>query len=329
MISIAGFVGAGIALIITVIMFFRLNIIGVVGIISGKTATREIERVWAEERQSMDEGGEVDFFRHIQNADITSGGLRTMPNDSGGMAGGGARGVARGQAQGFDRGRVVPNDALAAMQIGQSVSMQQQSDGNIAQAQGLNVGNLHEQDLAGRGNAVNRPAIDQSTSANQKPGVQTTILDQGDGHFNEQRVRQASQIDQGGFIGKTQTGGQAVLGATRYKDNPLLSLTPPNLDNPVDTPLVTDEDDLETTAFAAVTEDDLATTAFAAVTEDDLETTAFSVVGEDDLATTVFDAVDEDDHPTTILTIIDDPGGAERTNVTRKELLIHTDEVIE
>lgn len=123
--SLLGFIGAGIVLVTLVITFFRSNIIGVIGIVTGKTATREIERVWEEERKKTDDAGDVEFYRRRQSVegDSGSGRLRASSSDTGGGASSGAAGTATATAerpkQSMDRGRAVPSDALAAMQIQQ------------------------------------------------------------------------------------------------------------------------------------------------------------------------------------------------------------------
>jgi hypothetical protein len=69
-ISIVGFAAAAVFLAVTVLLFFRLNIPGVIGIVTGRTASRNIQKIWDESRSVDLATGEFDFFRRENTAPI-------------------------------------------------------------------------------------------------------------------------------------------------------------------------------------------------------------------------------------------------------------------
>jgi hypothetical protein len=80
-ISIIGFAAAAVFLIVAIILFFRLNIPGVIGIVTGRTASKNIQKIWDESRSVDLATGDFDFFRRGARADAApiprTGGLGT------------------------------------------------------------------------------------------------------------------------------------------------------------------------------------------------------------------------------------------------------------
>jgi hypothetical protein len=117
MVAVGGFVCAAIMLAVAVIAFFRLNIIGVYGIVSGKTASKEIARVWAVERARYAPESDLGFFRRRQAADA----LVAIPANRASANSASAR---LGKDFGPPRGKggpIMPSDALSAMQLSSGI----------------------------------------------------------------------------------------------------------------------------------------------------------------------------------------------------------------
>ena len=171
-ISIVGFVGAGLALAAVIILFFRLNIIGVYGIVSGKTASKEIEKVWARERMRAGDVGELDFFRRKQSAEAVSGGQRELQLK--------VRSEAMGLPRHAEMGEAKPSDALSAMQINRSVGPQigASPDSLPEHSTEPDTGSTdyHEDELETSSLAIHEDDFETSMPTSQDDDLETTML---------------------------------------------------------------------------------------------------------------------------------------------------------
>lgn len=77
-ISIVGFAAAALMGVIASVMFFTMKIPGVIGIVTGKTASKNIKKVWDEARKQDAESGKLKFFRKKENEAGVPIGDRTM-----------------------------------------------------------------------------------------------------------------------------------------------------------------------------------------------------------------------------------------------------------
>jgi hypothetical protein len=68
-ISTAGFAVAAGLVVVAVVLFFKMNVRGAYGIVTGKTASKNIRKVWDKDRVKEENTGEFEFFTHRQNAE--------------------------------------------------------------------------------------------------------------------------------------------------------------------------------------------------------------------------------------------------------------------
>lgn len=298
LVSLVAFIGAGIVFVIALVLFFRLNIVGVMGIVSGKTASREIERVWAEERQKMDDAGDVDFFNHMQNAEITSSRLRTMPKDQSAQV---ARVNAAANASGVRPQPAEPQTDNARTTV---LDQSKTKDSREAEAAAL--------------------ADSRAQAYNFDPKTGEPVL----GHTRYKNRVAPSTVDSVAVAAAASGAAPATTNVTRSEQP-----APPesNEENDLNTTLLSaepdiDDDDLATTLLAC--DDDLVTT----MLTDDEDPSGLSAAEEDeyedDWITTELSAP-EVSGDSLQGTSSQATTQEETFALTREEYFIHTDEVLD